>query len=115
MTTFISQYWTCLLQVFVISGGFGNNNRLSSTEILIEGTAAWTAAGDLPSARYGLTGASVDSSVLMLGGWGDTYLDTILRLDPDTLGWEEVGHMASARSGHGVTTLAARDIVQYCG
>ena len=100
--------------MFVISGGFGNNNRLSSTEILIEGTAAWTAAGDLPSARYGLTGASVDSTVLMLGGWGDTYLDTILRLDPDTLGWEEVGHMASARSGHGVTTLAARDIVHYC-
>ena len=100
--------------MFVISGGFGNNNRLSSTEILIEGTAAWTAARDLPSARYGLTGASVDSTVLMLGGWGDTYLDTILRLDPDTLGWEEVGHMASARSGHGVTTLAARDIVQYC-
>ena len=100
--------------MLVISGGFGNNTRLSSTEILIEGTAAWTAAGDLPSARYGLTGASVDSSVLMLGGWGDTYLDTILRLDPDTLAWEEVGHMASARSGHGVTTLAARDIVQYC-
>ena len=100
--------------MFVISGGFGNNNRLSSTEILIEGTTAWTAAGDLPSARYGLTGASVDSTVLMLGGWGDTYLDTIMRLDPDTLAWEEVGHMASARSGHGVTTLAARDIVQYC-
>ena len=100
--------------MFVISGGFGNNNRLSSTEILIEGTAAWTPAGDLPSARYGLTGASVDSTVLMLGGWGDTYLDTIFRLDPDTLAWEEVGHMASPRSGHGVTTLAARDIVQYC-
>ena len=115
MKTFFSKYWTGLLQVFVISGGFGNNNRLSSTEILIEGTAAWTAAGDLPSARYGLTGASVDSTVLMLGGWGDIYLDTILRLDPDTLGWEEVGHMASARSGHGVTTLAARDIVHYCG
>ena len=40
---------------------------LASTETLTLGETAWLEVGQLPSARYGLAGVSVNNAVLMTG------------------------------------------------
>ena len=40
---------------------------LSSTELLVETSAAWILTGELPTPRDGLRGANIDQRVLMTG------------------------------------------------
>ena len=58
----------------MVTGGIGNANSisqteqyLSSTEIHIMGSFHWQKVGDLPSPRYGLRGASIGNTVIVVG------------------------------------------------
>ena len=41
-------------------------------------------------------------------------VDAILRFDPGTLAWAQVGVMAEGRAYHGMSVVRARDIQDYC-
>ena len=48
---------------------------------------------------------------------GGSYLDTtasILKFDPRSLSWSEVGEMAQARFMHGASVVSAEHVGQYC-
>ena len=47
--------------------GGSDGNYLSSTELLEETATNWVLAGELPTPRYGLRVATVDSRVLSTG------------------------------------------------
>ena len=52
-----------------MSGGYGRNSYLASTEILKkEGGKSWQAAASLPSARRGLKGVSLSNGHFMVSG-----------------------------------------------
>ena len=55
-----------IFQTFLVTGGEGND-YLSSTELLVETSAAWILTGELPTPREGLRGAKIDQRVLMTG------------------------------------------------
>ena len=60
-----------IFQTFLVTGGRDSRdssyNDLSSTELLVETSAAWILTGELPTPRYGLSGANIDQRVLMTG------------------------------------------------
>ena len=45
--------------------------------------------------------------------WG--YLTTILKFDPSTLSWSQVGDMHEARAFHGASVIRAEEVEQFCG
>ena len=51
-----------------MAGGYGDK-RLSSTEILVTLAGVWRTVGPLPTAMSGLSGATLDNTVYMLGEW----------------------------------------------
>ena len=57
-----------IFQTFLVTGGMDSSyNDLSSTELLVETSAAWILTGELPTPREGLRGANIDQRVLMTG------------------------------------------------
>ena len=57
-----------IFQTFLVTGGYNyDGGYLSSTELLVETSAAWILTGYLPTPRYGLRGANIDQRVLMTG------------------------------------------------
>ena len=56
-----------IFQTFLVTGGWTGSDYLSSTELLVETSAAWILTGELPTPRYGLRGANIDQRVLMTG------------------------------------------------
>ena len=59
-----------IFQTYLVSGGTPSGNprsELSSTELLVGTASAWVYTGELPSPRYGLRGANINSKVLMTG------------------------------------------------
>ena len=57
-----------IFQTFLVTGGYTYaDGSLSSTELLVETSAAWILTGELPTPRYGLRGANIDQRVLMTG------------------------------------------------
>ena len=56
-----------IFQTFLVTGGYYNGDILSSTELLVETSAAWILTGELPTPRRGLRGANIDQRVLMTG------------------------------------------------
>ena len=57
--------------MYLVTGGQGGRDSnfgiLSSTETLVDGAGAWTAAGVLPVAMVGLRGVSLNNKILMTG------------------------------------------------
>ena len=48
----------------------GNGDRLSNTEILIQGSESWTllpSTSDLPTPRLGQTSVSLDNNIFIIG------------------------------------------------
>ena len=43
------------------------------------------------------------------------FLSTILKFDPTTLSWSQVGDMLQARDSHGASLVRAEDVEQFCG
>ena len=118
-----------------MAGGFTDSSTdsltghalLSSTEIYEGGI--WTDVGELPLAVNGVRGASLQNTVymmgkrnlmtdvllLLLGGISGRILhDDIWKYDADSKQWEKVGKLSEARSYHAVTTVANKDLAQYC-
>ena len=56
-----------IFQTFLVTGGYNDSDDLSSTELLVETSAAWILTGELPTPRWGLRGANIDQRVLMTG------------------------------------------------
>ena len=52
----------------MVTGGDGRSSLLASTETLVEGQSRWTYAAALPSARYGMSGATPSNRVILTGG-----------------------------------------------
>ena len=70
-----------LSQRYLVTGGSGGiSGDLASSELLYQDASQWVYAGSLPSARYGLRGATLDNK-LIITGWlstcGETDLQTI--------------------------------------
>ena len=58
-----------MVQVFLVAGGYdAGYNPLSSTELLVESSDAWTMSTPLPRAVDGLRGATLGNIVYMTGG-----------------------------------------------
>ena len=56
-----------IFQTFLVTGGYTGSDYLSSTELLVETSAAWILTGELPTPRWDLRGANIDQRVLMTG------------------------------------------------
>merc|ERR1711953_1070640 len=54
-------------KTYLVSGGWDYPDYLSSTEVLLETGSAWTLTGELPSPRYGLSGANIENKIVMTG------------------------------------------------
>ena len=65
-------YWTIAwcLQVLVVAGGYaGKYDEISSTEMLIMGTNAWTSAAPLPTGIWGFASTSLNNKIYFIGWW----------------------------------------------
>ena len=58
-----------VVQVYIVTGGYDDNDYLSSTETLTAGSSEWQYAGALPSARAALSGVTIDNQFYVLGEW----------------------------------------------
>ena len=56
-----------IFQTYLVSGGWGGSDYLSSTELLVESSSAWINTDSLPSTRSGLSGLNIDNKVFMTG------------------------------------------------
>ena len=50
-----------------MAGGKAGSTYLDTTELLVYGASAWTKAGPLPQAMYGLQAVSLDNQVISTG------------------------------------------------
>ena len=114
---------------------------LSSTEILTHGHTSWLEVGPLPLAGMGggtvsidnviiatghLTSNDVNLNILYLtggfygydsaGNWigQEGHKDTILKFDPSSLQWAEVGAMSRPRVSHALSLVRVEEVQQYC-
>ena len=63
------------MQVLLVTGGWDSNyNDLDSTELLLPSATSWTYSAALPSARYGLRGATLDNKVVIAGTSSDALV-----------------------------------------
>ena len=53
--------------MYLVAGG--QNTLTSSTELLVQGAAAWTEAGPLPRKMYGLRTVSINNAVIATGSF----------------------------------------------
>ena len=54
--------------MYLVTGGQEDGyDRLSSTEVLVDGTTAWMSAGELPVAMYGLKAVSLNNKIFITG------------------------------------------------
>ena len=53
-------------QVYLVTGGWGHG-YLTSTEILVEGSAAWIYSGALPYPKVGLRAATLNNKLIVTG------------------------------------------------
>ena len=79
-----------IFQTFLVTGGLGFD-YLTSTELLVENSAKWIYSGELPTLRWGLSGANIDQRVIMTGNKYITVIvikelsDKFLHLQEDIL------------------------------
>ena len=61
-----------MVQVYLVTGGWNNRMEfLSSTELLVAASSAWTEARALPSPRSYHRGVSINNHVIVTGECGD--------------------------------------------
>lgn len=81
-------------KTFLVTGGQMGMSSLSSTEVLMETESAWVYSGELPSSRFGLSGANIDNKIFMTGGGNldsglpPTPYDEILEFNPRDGQWK---------------------------
>ena len=110
------------VQVYLVAGG--QNTLTSSTELLVQGGARVTASELCPSTtpssqqvQHLVLPSTCYTILCIAGGYnyktGVTY-DTILKFDPISLVWTEVGRLRQARTMHAASVARLQDIKQYC-
>ena len=57
-----------------MAGGKAGSTYLDTTELLVHGASAWTKAGPLPKAMYGLQTVSLDNQVISTGEFISTHM-----------------------------------------
>ena len=62
-----------LVQVFLVAGGRDGTKLHSSTELLVEGSDAWTMSTPLPRAVRGVRGATLGNIDCITGGEDKNY------------------------------------------
>ena len=122
----------CTTKALLVTGGYlsGGGTYLSSTEIYLESTLKWSFAAALPSARSGISAATLDNSVFVfgkhilsftlkylqfnLGGrtGSSVYTSEIVSYDPSSDSWKVVGEMREQRSYYGLSQLA--EVSEVC-
>ena len=128
----ISRKYSCLTQVYLVTGGTGTGFRTVSTEILVSGASSWTQVGDLPTVPItGLRGASINNKIIMTGkeylvqlfnfisiytggvAASKTY-DYVLSYNTTDGSWTQVGNMRKPRGYHAVSVVPLDQIIDYC-
>ena len=85
-------------------GGSGNLGIENTVEVYDPTTKAWMLAASMPTARYGLTAASVNGKIYAIGGdIGNLALNTVEMYDPATNTWTAVAPMSTAKAYLAVT------------
>ena len=77
--------FTLLVQVYIVSGGFGSSFLASTETLERDGGSAWQYAASMPSARSWVRGVGLDNGRFMITGEFWTILNIIIILTPDTL------------------------------
>ena len=119
---------------------FGGYTSIASTELLLHGDSTWTQVGSLPHSLFGLKAVSLNNEVIATGdvyqlqfqyvvvivpiSKGGTHRNdlidlginqkTVLKFDPITFQWSEVGTMKKKRSNHAISAVNAEDVAEYC-
>ena len=65
-----SKYWIIVKQVLLVTGGRYYSGRFipfDSTEVLEDMAGYWKLTAPLPSARYGLSAASLENNIFVFG------------------------------------------------
>jgi len=118
-TTFTSSYGaTKGEEGLLVVGGYGSNDRLTSTELYFPSWKAWNTGGDLPRAMAGLKAARFSEHVVVTGGEvrtphdGVQARDEVLQYNRRAGAWPEIGKMKKARKWHAV--VAVHDVSLFC-
>jgi len=101
--------------VYLVAGGYTGSSYLTSTELLVDGDSSWVEAAPLPLAMSGLGTVSLDNTIISTGGMdSNNAYATILKFDPRTFSWSQVGEMDQTRNYHGASVVRAEDVEQFC-
>merc|ERR1719237_1839918 len=108
-------------QVLIVTGGgYGSSySYLSSTEVAINtggvSQLEWRETGRLPTPRGLLRAAVIENHIYVTGGYdGDNYLTEILRWDPSTESWQQVGNLGVGRDGAAAVAIPSSIIESEC-
>ena len=101
--------------MLLVTGGYSACCFLRSTEVLTLPGGRWREAGELPSSRFGLRGASLHGVLHVTGGYtGTSDTAEILSWDPVSEEWGVAGTMVEAREYHGLTEIPLHAVTSLC-
>ena len=120
----------------LVTGGYSNDEFISSTELLEDGSSEWVEASPLPLPRGGLRGVNIGNKLFVTGqlhpikvhiivaylfqlptaGGRDriTSFSDILEFMSDTKEWVKSGDLQTARGYHGISTIEWNYIEGFC-
>ena len=105
---------------------------LSSAEILVAGTYAWTAVNPLPQPYWNMRLVSLNNIPYMFGQRSQTYITylftvlstggqngadqpTIFKFNTDSSTWDQMGlQMTDRRIAFGISLIEAERVFQWC-
>jgi hypothetical protein len=104
------------LQVLLVTGGYdGLSAYLSSTELMAHpAVTGWREAAALPSARWGIRGATIGAGLHVTGGNLGPEEAAVLVWDPVAEGWAAAGELAAVRWYHAVTGIPRAAVADFC-
>jgi len=105
-------------QVFLVAGGYGQNNFITSTEVLTTASPAWILTTPLPRGLSGVRFVTIGGKLYATGGKDGDYQtrDEVLAWLDEEQQWVEEGKMKVARYHHAVTTIMLDDdAMAHCG
>ena len=107
--------------MLIVAGGYDSRGRkVSSSEVYQYGQAGqrWRTMADLPSARTGSRGATLENLFYVFGGWeggsGRRHLDDILVYNSSTNSFTMAGQLTTSRYDLAVTEVPWQAVAQYC-
>jgi len=107
----------------LVTGGYGTSSILSSTEILVLSSSAWSRVASLPSARSQFPAVNVNNAIYVFGGYhyssssGSKLYDDIYRYDHVRNSWlDPAGHRAGKMQvvRRGLSASPSEDVEKFC-